>query len=289
MEHFPVLLAESLEYLAIRPEGLYVDCTAGLGGHTTAIAQRLTTGRLISLDRDAESLDLARSAAAEWADRITFHHSAFSQLSETLRSLSISKVDGVLADLGVSRMQLTAPGRGFTFMQPAPLDMRMDRTQDTTAADIVNGWSERELAKLFVDYGNERRHTAEKISRAIGRARPLRDCAVLASIVASVVPRSGKLHPATRVFQAIRIATNDELGQLDALLAQAPDCLASGGRMVVIAFHSLDDLRVKTVFRDLGRSSRARVLTRHVVKPGLSETRQNPASRSAVLRALEML
>jgi 16S rRNA (cytosine1402-N4)-methyltransferase len=289
MEHYPVMLAESLEYLAIRPEGVYVDCTCGLGNHTGAIARRLTTGRVISLDRDAESLAMAAANTADCADRITFQKSAFSGLSETMRVLGVEKVDGILADLGVSRVQLTSPERGFTLMQAGPLCMRMDREQEFSAADVVNRSTERDLSQLFMELGEERRHPAEKIARALVRARPIRDTGHLADVVSSVVPRSGKLHPATRVFQAIRMAVNDEPKELNALLEQAPEWLAPGGRWVVIAFQSLDDRQVKLKFRDLGRQSRARILTKHVVRPTDAETRKNPASRSAVLRALEML
>ncbi|MBI5282762.1 MAG: 16S rRNA (cytosine(1402)-N(4))-methyltransferase RsmH [Candidatus Solibacter usitatus] len=289
MEHFPVLLNESLEYLAIRPQGLYVDCTAGLGGHTGAIARALTTGRVLSLDRDGDSLELARRNTQDCADRIIFRQAAFSELSVILNSLGIGKVNGILADLGVSRMQLTSPERGFTLLQAGPLDMRMDRRQQVTAGDVLNRSSERELAQLFINLGEERRHPAEKIARALVRARPIRDTAHLAAVVSSVVPRSGKLHPATRVFQALRMAVNDEQGELDAFLAQAPEWLAAGGRWVVIAFQSLDDRKVKNVFRDLGKLRRARVLTKHVVRPSVDETRRNPASRSAVLRALEAM
>lgn len=288
MEHFSVMLGEALEYLALRPEGVYVDLTCGLGGHTGAMARKLTSGRVIALDRDAESLELARKNCEDCRDRITFGHSAFSQVAATLRGLGLEKVDGILADLGVSRMQLTSPDRGFTFQQSAPLDMRMNRQQEITAGDVLNRSSERELAQLFITLGEERRHPAEKIARALVRARPIRDTGHLADLVQSVVPRTGKLHPATRVFQALRMAVNDEPGELDAMLEQAPGCLASGGRWVVIAFQSLDDRKVKTVFRDLGRQSRARILTKHVVRPSDEETRKNPASRSAVLRALEM-
>lgn len=287
MAHFPVLLAESLEYLAIRPEGVYVDCTAGLGGHTGAIARRLTTGRVISLDRDAESLEQAKSNCADCAERIAFRHSPFSRLSETLTELGADKVDGILADLGVSRYQLTSAERGFSLMESGPLDMRMDRQQEWTAADIVNRSSEKELARLFMEMGEERRHPAEKIARALVRARPVHGTGRLAEVVESVVPRTGKLHPATRVFQALRMAVNDEPGELDEFLRQAPLHLSEGGRWVVIAFQSLDDRRVKQKFRELGRQNQAVILTKHVVKPGIEEVRKNPASRSAVLRALE--
>ncbi|MCS7043433.1 MAG: 16S rRNA (cytosine(1402)-N(4))-methyltransferase RsmH [Bryobacteraceae bacterium] len=287
MEHTPVLLRESLEYLAIRAEGVYVDATAGLGGHTAAIAERLGTGRVIALDRDADSLELARARCAALADRITFVQSSFAEFSSTLDSLSLPRVDGILADLGVSRYQLTSPERGFSLQAAGPLDMRMDRRQSLTAAAIVNHYPEREIARILEELGEERRRLAEKIARALVRARPIADTAHLARVVASAVPRTGRLHPATRVFQALRMAVNDEPGQLDALLEQAPWRLKAGGRMVVIAFQSLDDRKVKQRFRELARGGGFRILTRHVVKPGEEEVRSNPASRSAVLRALE--
>lgn len=289
MEHTPVLLRESLEFLAVRPDGVYADCTCGLGGHTAAIAAQLETGRVIALDRDAESLEQARGRCAPWRERIVFVQSSFSDLSSTLDSLGLPHVDGILADLGVSRYQLTSPERGFSLQAAGPLDMRMDRRQSLTAAAIVNHYSERELARIFEELGEERRRLAEKIARAVVRARPVADTAHLARVVASVAPRAARIHPATRVFQALRMAVNDEPGQLDALLAQAPERLAPGGRMVVIAFQSLDDRKVKLRFRELARQGGFRVLTRHVVRPGDEEKRANPASRSAVLRALERL
>lgn len=289
MEHTPVLLRESLEFLAVRPDGVYADCTCGLGGHTAAIAAQLETGRVIALDRDAESLEQARGRCAPWRERIVFVQSSFSDLSSTLDSLGLPHVDGILADLGVSRYQLTSPERGFSLQAAGPLDMRMDRRQSLTAAAIVNHYSERELARIFEELGEERRRLAEKIARAVVRARPVADTAHLARVVASVAPRAARIHPATRVFQALRMAVNDEPGQLDALLAQAPERLAPGGRMVVIAFQSLDDRKVKVRFRELARQGGFRVLTRHVVRPGDEEKRANPASRSAVLRALERL
>lgn len=287
MEHTPVLLRETLAWLSVRPEGVYVDCTAGLGGHTAAIAERLETGCVVALDRDMESLEAARARCAAWAGRIRFVQSSFSELSSTLDSLLLAHVDGILADLGVSRYQLTSPERGFSLQTAGPLDMRMDRRQSLTAAAIVNHYPERELARIFEELGEERRRLAEKTARAVVRARPITDTAQLAHVVASVAPRTGRIHPATRVFQALRMAVNDEPGQLDALLGQAPGRLKPGGRMVVIAFHSLDDRKVKRRFRELAREGGYRILTRHVVRPGEAERRANPASRSAVLRAVE--
>jgi 16S rRNA (cytosine1402-N4)-methyltransferase len=287
MDHYSVLRRETKQYMALRPQGTYVDSTCGLGGHTGEIARALEAGRVISLDRDAESLQFASQRLADCADRIIFRQSRFSQLGETLQALGCGKVDGILSDLGVSRMQLTEPERGFSLQESGPLDMRMDRGQDLTAGDLVNRASEREIADWIFQFGEERRHP-RKIARAIVRGRPIRDTRHLAEVVASVVPRTGKLHPATRVFQALRMVVNDEPGELDALLQQAPEWLAPGGRWVVIAFQSLDDRKVKQAFQALGRSGRATVLTKHVVKPSDEEVRENPASRSAVLRALEM-
>jgi 16S rRNA (cytosine1402-N4)-methyltransferase len=292
MEHFPVMLNESMAYLAPRPDGVYADLTCGLGNHTLAIANRLTTGKIVALDRDGDSLEKARSRAAESPElckKIIFRRAAFSSLPSVLDEMGIGRLNGVLADLGVSRLQLTSPERGFSLREGGPLDMRMDRSQELTAADLVNRASERDLAQLFEQTGEERRDTAEKIARAIVRGRPVKDTSALAGIVESVVPRHGKLHPATRVFMALRIAVNEELEELDALLERAPECLASGGRWVMIAFHSLEDRRVKQAFKALAKSGRARVLTKHVVKAGDEEVRINAASRSAVLRAVEMV
>ncbi len=291
-EHYPVMLSESVGLLAPPPDGVIVDISCGMGNHTMEIARRMTSGRVISLDRDGESLELARRRAAESPElyrKITFRQAAFSSLSEVLNDLGLSKVDGILGDLGVSRMQLTTPERGFSLKEKGPLDMRMDRNQQLTAHDLVNRATERELAALFEASGGERRNTAERIARAIVRGRPLHDTAALAALVESVVPRHGKLHPATKVFMALRLAVNRELEELDALLEQAPERLKPGGRWVMIAFHSLEDRKVKLAFRALAQSGRARVLTKHVVKPTGEEVRRNAASRSAVLRALEMV
>jgi len=288
MEHYPVMGREALEFLAPRPGGVYVDSTCGLGGHTLLLAAQPDL-RVISLDRDAESLVHAQARAAEagLAGHITFRQSPFSQLGQTLASLGCGPVDGLLSDLGVSRWQLTDPQRGFTFQQAGPLDMRMDRGQELTAADLVNRASELELSDWIYHYAEERR-APRKIAKALVRARPIRDTRHLADVVASAVPRTGKLHPATRVFQALRMVVNAEPEELDALLEQGPGCLKPGGRWVVIAFQSLDDRKVKLAFRSLAQQRRARVLTPHVVRPGEAEIRENAASRSAVLRAIEM-
>jgi 16S rRNA (cytosine1402-N4)-methyltransferase len=284
--HFPVMLAESLDYLAIQPAGIYLDATAGLGGHTAEIARRLTTGLVISNDRDAESLETARRNTIEWQDRIRFHHGKFSSLPSALAAFSLQKVDGILADLGVSRYQLTDPERGFSLMASGPLDMRMDRSQETTAAELINFTSEHELADLIYQFGEERR--SRKIARAIVRARPIHTTEELAAVIERAVPRTSKLHPATQTFMALRLVVNDEPGELDQLLSLAPDLLNSGGRIVVITFMSLEDRRVKRSFQALAHSGRANLLTKHVVRPTDEEVKNNPPSRSAKLRALEM-
>ncbi len=263
--HVPVMLGECLEYLALRPDGIYLDATAGLGGHSGAIAQRLDTGFVIANDRDAESLELAKLNTSQWADRIRFHQGAFSELRSALAALGVERVDGLLADLGVSRYQLTEPERGFSLMADGPLDMRQDRSQELTADEIVNFTSEKELADLIYRLGEERR--SRRISRAIVRARPIHSTQRLSRVIEVAVPRTSKIHPATQTFQALRMAVNDEQGELDQLLAIAPDLVKSGGRMVVLSFMSLEDRKVKQSFQALARAGRADILTKHVLRP----------------------
>jgi 16S rRNA (cytosine1402-N4)-methyltransferase len=284
--HFAVMAAQAIDWLAVRPDGTYLDTTAGLGGHTTEIARRLTTGRVIANDRDAESLEIARRNTAALADRICFHQGTFSQLAAALPACGAERVDGLLADLGVSRYQLTEPDRGFSFMAEGPLDMRMDRSMGITAADLVNQYAEKAIADLIYQLGEERR--ARKIARAIVRARPIRSSLHLAGVVERAVPRTSRLHPATRTFMALRMFVNDEQGELDRLLEIGPELLASGGRMVAISFMSLEDRKVKQRFRGLAQQGRATLLTKHPLTPTDEETGLNPASRSAKLRVLEM-
>ena len=284
--HVPVMLGESLEYLAIQPAGIYVDATAGLGGHTAAIAQKLTTGLVIANDQDLQSLEMARKNTSEWADRIRYRHGKFSNLRSALAESGLQKADGILADLGVSRYQLTDPERGFSILSSGPLDMRMDRSQGTTAGELINFTSEHELADLIYKFGEERR--SRKIARAIVRARPIHTTQELAVVIEDAAPRTGKLHPATQTFMALRLVVNDELGELDRFLATAPDVVKAGGRIVVITFMSLEDRQVKQRFQALARSGRAKLLTKHVVRPAEGEIRHNPPSRSAKLRAVEM-
>ena len=278
--HYPVLCAEALEYLAIRPDGIYLDATAGLGGHTREIARRLTTGFVIANDRDAESLEFARANTVEFADRVRFRQGTFSELR------GVGKVNGLLADLGVSRYQLTEPHRGFSILADGPLDMRMDQTEGMTAGELVNSAAEKAIADWIYQLGEERR--ARRIARAIVRERPIRSTLHLAGVVERAAPRTGHLHPATRTFMALRMVVNDEQGELDRLLDLAPGLLAAGGRMVVISFMSLEDRKVKEKFRTWGREGSAEVLTKRPVTPSLKEIQDNPASRSAKLRAVEM-
>jgi 16S rRNA (cytosine1402-N4)-methyltransferase len=283
--HYPVMLAECLEHLAVRPNGVYLDATAGLGGHSAAIARRLKSGYVISTDRDAESLRRARENAADAAERVRCIQSRFSGLAVALSQAGVEEVDGLLADLGVSRYQLTDPERGFSFMSEGPLDMRMDRTEGQTAAELVNYSSERDLADLIFHYGEERR--ARRIARAIVRARPIRDTLHLAAVIEEAAHRTGPIHPATLTFMALRIAVNREREELESLLDAAPNLVKPGGRIVILTFMSTEDRQVKRKFQDLARAGRVKILTKHVVRPSESEVKENPPSRSAKLRAVE--
>jgi 16S rRNA (cytosine1402-N4)-methyltransferase len=293
--HVPVMLRECLEYLALKPDGVYLDATAGLGGHTGAIAGAIAkqgaAGLVLACDRDAESLELARANTQEVASRIRFHQVLFSQLGEMLAAEGVSQLDGLLADLGASKYQLTEGERGFSLMADGPLDMRMSRDAraDTggTAADLVNFESEKDLADLIFRLGEERR--SRRIARAIVRARPIKTTGQLAKLIEGVVPRTEKIHPATRTFMALRIAVNREQEELDALLESIPRLVKPGGRVVIVTFMSLEDRKVKHSFQALAKAGQARLLTRHVIRPAEEEIRNNPPSRSAKLRALELL
>jgi 16S rRNA (cytosine1402-N4)-methyltransferase len=291
--HTPVLLEEVLEWLDIKPEGNYVDATLGAGGHSAAIAQKLTSGRLISLDRDAQALALARerlttSFGMELESKITLVHAAFSKIAEVVRELGIPTVDGVLADLGVSSMQLDRGERGFSFREAAALDMRMDTVNDElTAGEIVNQWSENEIADLLYREADE--HDSRRIAKMIVRARPIRDTAHLATTVAGARKQWGRqrLHPATKTFLALRIAVNREMEELGQFLSRTPDTINPGGRLVVLTYHSREDRIVKQAFQASEREGVLRILTRHVVVPGERELFENPRSRSAKLRCAE--
>jgi len=284
--HEPVLLAEALELLAVRPEGRYLDGTVGLGGHAEAILrQSEPNGTLLGVDRDSEALAAAAERLRRFGDRASLVHGDYREIPKLLGR---ERVDGILLDLGVSSLQLDSPDRGFSFRAEGPLDMRMDRSQGQTAAELVNRLPERELADLIYRYGEER--ASRRIARAIVEARRRERIATtsqLASIVRRAAGRSRRpgLDPATRTFQALRIQVNRELEGLADCLRRLADCLAPGGRLVVIAFHSLEDREVKQTFRELSGSGFA-LLTKKPRSPGPEESAQNPRSRSARLRAL---
>ncbi|HZY99722.1 MAG TPA: 16S rRNA (cytosine(1402)-N(4))-methyltransferase RsmH [Candidatus Baltobacteraceae bacterium] len=284
MSHVPVLLGPALDYLEIRSDGIYVDATFGAGGHSRAILDRLGTGRLLAFDADPAA---APRAAAIADPRFTFIPANFRDLSEQLDRHAIGPIDGILFDLGVSSMQFDDPERGFSLGKPAPLDMRMNPYAGRTAYDVLASASERELADMFFEYGEER--AARRIAHAIVERRAAGKLPTttieFASLIAGVVHRPGRrerIHPATRVFQALRIAVNDELGALRDGLQEAVARLASAGRVVVISFHSLEDRIVKHTFRD---DERLEVLTRRPLVPTEHEITQNVRARSAKLRA----
>ena len=305
--HKPVLLAECIEALHIRPEGIYVDGTLGRAGHSREIAQRLTTGRLVCIDRDQAAIDAAQERLAPWMDRVTLVHSNFDRVSEILAELDIPGVDGMLFDLGVSSPQLDDASRGFSYMHDAPLDMRMSQ-QGETAADLVNTESREELARILRDYGEE--PFAWQIAGRIVEARensPIETTLQLADIVASAMPpaeRRKNKNPSRRTFQALRIAVNHELDALEEGLDTIFAHLAPGGRLCVITFHSLEDRLVKNKFRRwstactcppefpvcvCGGKAKAKLITRKPIEANTQELEENRRSRSAHLRVLEKI
>ncbi|MCP4644892.1 MAG: 16S rRNA (cytosine(1402)-N(4))-methyltransferase RsmH [bacterium] len=303
--HVPVLAGPAIDWLAIRPDGVYVDCTAGAGGHAYRIAERLAGGRLIALDRDPAAVAMARERLAPFPQAQVMHRN-YSELPEALVSLGIDRVDGILLDAGVSSMQLDDPHRGFSFQQDCPLDMRMDTTQTTTAASFLAETNETDLAKVLKGFGDVRpaRRIAQAIVARRGRSA-LNTTNDLAEAVHEALPFvSGTPNEVRTVFQAIRMAVNDELGGLRTSLEAAVDVLAPEGRLVAISFHSGEDRVVKNVLRDASRKkrelhpdgrvraetpARLRILTPKPVQPDADEARANPRSKSARLRAAERL
>ncbi|HZR22796.1 MAG TPA: 16S rRNA (cytosine(1402)-N(4))-methyltransferase RsmH [Vicinamibacterales bacterium] len=289
--HVPVMPAEVLDHLRPEQGGLFVDCTVGLGGHARALLERGAT-RIIGFDRDQDALAIARDTLTPWRDRVELVHADYREIADVLDARQIDRIDGALADLGVSSLQFDALGRGFSFQRDEPLDMRMDRSAGDTAADLVARATERELADAIFQYGEER--FSRRIARAIVDARresPITTTGRLASIVRRVIPRRGhvRIDPATRTFQALRIWVNRELDGLDRFLADAVQRLRAGARLVVITFHSLEDRIVKHTFRALEQSdtARVRVLTKKPLIPTDREIETNPRARSAKLRAAE--
>src|ERR1700734_517719 len=290
--HVPVLLEEVLEYLNVRPGGVICDATLGLAGHSSEIAKRLGgKGKLIGFDRDPEAMEKAKARLevlrAELGDEmpeLVFEPRAFSEASSLIEAGSL---DGLLADFGVSSLQLDEAHRGFSFRTDGPLDMRMDTRSGETAEQVVNQEDENELADLIYEFGEERR--SRRIARAIVRARPITTTAELARIVSAEAPpmKGEKIHPATRTFQALRIRVNNELGEIQSLLKSAESLLRPGGRLVLISFHSLEDRLVKDAFREAGRNKVYEVLTKKPIVAGEQEEMRNPRSRSAKMRAAE--
>jgi 16S rRNA (cytosine1402-N4)-methyltransferase len=290
--HVSVLLKEAIDFLAIRRGGTYIDATVGLGGHSYEIASRLgPQGHLIGFDKDTNALKLAElklsRIGGDDRPKITLLHSSYAELPQSVPPAS---ADGLLADLGVSSLQFGDPARGFSFQAEGPLDMRMNPQGDRTADQVVNRMREEDLANVIYEFGEERR--SRRIARAIVRARPIRTTAHLAQVISAALRsmKHGaheKIHPATRTFQAIRIYVNRELDDLKALLEAAPDVLRSGGRLVVISFHSLEDRIVKDALRDGGKAGIYNVLTKKPVEASEEEIDRNPRSRSAKLRAAE--
>jgi len=290
-EHVPVMRAEVLHALDPQRGGLFVDCTLGLGGHAAAVLEAGAT-RLIGIDRDLEALSIARERLGRWADRVEFVHADYKDLGEVLDARGVQCADGIVADLGVSSLQFDGEGRGFSFQRDEPLDMRMDRSAGMTAADLIAELEEHELADLVYAFGEER--YSRRIARAVVEARregPIATTGQLAAIVRRAVPRKGysPIHPATRTFQALRIRVNGELDGLDRFVDHACRRLAPGGRLVVIAFHSLEDRIVKHTLRQLAadETRSLRLLARKAGQPTDEEVAINPRARSAKLRAVE--
>ena len=306
--HVSVLLEECIQGLAIKPDGIYVDGTLGGAGHSSRIAAKLTTGRLIGIDRDNVALEAAAERLRPFEDRVTLVHANFCDMDQALQELGIDKVDGILLDLGVSSPQLDDGQRGFSYMTDAPLDMRMNGEDTRDARQIVNTWSYEELKRILYDYGEER--FAPRIAAAICRRReqaPIETTLELVDVVKSAMPASAlreKQHPAKRSFQAIRIAVNDELGAVETVMKKAVPLLNPGGRLAVITFHSLEDRIVKNAMAEAakgctcppsfpvcvcGKKPQVRIVTRKPIVSGEEELERNPRARSAKLRICEKL
>ncbi len=306
--HVSVLLEECIEGLNIKPDGIYVDGTLGGAGHSSQIAARLTTGRLIGIDRDPVALKAAGERLAPFADRVTLVHSNFCEIASVLQELNIPGVDGILLDLGVSSPQLDDGARGFSYMADAPLDMRMNNEDTLTAHTVVNTWPYEELKRILYDYGEER--YAPKIAAAICARReekPIETTLELVEIIRSAMPSAAlreKQHPAKRSFQAIRIAVNDELGSVEKVMRDAIPCLNPGGRLAIITFHSLEDRIVKNGMAEAakgctcppnfpvcvcGKKPKVKLISRKPIVSGEEELERNPRARSAKLRVCEKI
>lgn len=299
--HIPVLRDEVVTFLApalFKPASVFVDCTTGLGGHTGAILANVhPLSRCICVDTDSRNLAKAKSRLEEYGGRMRFFHANFSDIKEVLKETATGRVDAILADLGFASNQMDDPDRGMSFNSEGPLDMRLDLTQELTAEYLVNALDENELADIIYHYGEER--LSRRIARAIVEARktsPIKTTMELAEIISSVMPplsilrtKGKKIHPATRTFQALRIAVNDELLNLDNLLEELEEIVAPGGRAAIISFHSLEDRRVKQAFAALASTGKANILTKKPITPGDREIEANPRSRSAKMRVIEFV
>ena len=303
--HYSVMRAECIEALQIRPDGTYIDMTVGGGGHASEIAKRLTSGRLIGIDRDADALAAASERLAPYMDRVTLVRDNYKNIKEIAAALKLGRVDGILCDMGVSSYQLDTAERGFSYRLDAPLDMRMDQSAALTAAEVVNTYSEKELADIIFRFGEER--YARRIASGIVAARPVQTTSELSNIVKSAFPpaeRFGDKHPAKRTFQAIRIEVNDELKSLDKAFEDAIDLLAKGGRIAVMTFHSLEDRVVKNTFKRLSQGCICdkslpvcvchnreviRLVSRKPIVAGARELTENHRSKPAKLRIGEKL
>ncbi|MCL2851921.1 MAG: 16S rRNA (cytosine(1402)-N(4))-methyltransferase RsmH [Defluviitaleaceae bacterium] len=303
-QHSSVMLAECISALEIRPDGTYVDCTLGGGGHSLEIAKRLTRGgRLVGVDQDANAIAHAGRVLAEHSDKLRFVKGSFFDIKQILETLDIARVDGFLADIGVSSHQLDEPSRGFSYMHDAPLDMRMDESAGFSAADVVNGYGEPELARIISTYGEER--FARRIAALIVKQRPINTTLELVSVIKQAIParaRESGQHPAKRTFQAVRIEVNSEIAPLGQAIEDMAGLLAPGGRIAVISFHSLEDRAVKNTFRALeggcncprdfplcvcNNPRTLQVVTRKPITPGDAELASNHRARSAKLRVAE--
>lgn len=287
--HIPILATEIADLLLTRPDGVYMDGTLGLGGHTKLFLSRLSSSaRIFGFDKDEEALAMAKANVAD--SRLTAVHASYTQASEVLSQYGLSGVDGALFDLGLSSYQLDNPARGFSLLRDGPLDMRFDLSASLTAADIVNRWGLADLERILTDYGEER--NAHAIAMAIMAARregPIQTTFQLKNIVEKVSRGRGKIHPATQTFQALRIAVNDELGCVEQVTKLLPAILNTGGRAAILTFHSLEDRLVKMRLKDLCSSGKWQLINKHVIVPSYEEVRQNSRSRSAKLRVVEKL
>ncbi len=284
MSHIPVLVDEVLEILSVRKEGVYIDATLGGGGHTSKLLERLgPSGRVIGIDRDFEAIERTGQRLSD--QRLITIHASFSEILNAVRGAGFMEVDGIMMDLGVSMNQLKDPNRGFSFNSDARLDMRMDRTQELTAEEIVNRWSVQKIEKIIREYGEER--FARPIARAIIAERkkgPIYSCKQLADIVMRIKKKRGRIHPATKTFQALRIAVNNELEELEQGLQQSVELLKKGGRLAVISYHSIEDRIVKRFFVKAEKDGLMQRITRKPIVPSVEEVRENPSARSAKLR-----